>query len=170
MAKALSEGSLQSRSCIFATESLWLRRKLIIWLMSPFSLQRVCSTMNQVIKRSAIVGLCLTIDYFRSNSIHLQNRQYKSSTSYLSFLSQPQETDIFSWMIGNLNILALVYSFLLECNFHHLYIRKIFWMIEVNVVSYVSSTVFWKVIKSVYCPHKLIQLRQVQIWKAMRIF
>ena len=28
MAKALSEGSLQSRSCIFATESLWLRRKL----------------------------------------------------------------------------------------------------------------------------------------------
>lgn len=111
---------------VFSSEESSGLVNIIIRLMSPFSLQSVCSTMNQVIKRSAIVGLHLTIDYLRNNSIHLRNRRCKSSTSYLPFLSQPQETDALSWMIGNLSILALVYSFLLECNFHHLYIRGYF--------------------------------------------
>lgn len=37
---------------------------IIIWLMSSFSLRSVCNTMNQVIKRSATVGLHLTAAYY----------------------------------------------------------------------------------------------------------
>lgn len=99
-----------------------------IWLMSSFSLQSVCSTMKQVIKRSANLGLHLTTVYYILEMI-----QYGCAIGNINHLlhicmfyhSHKKLTSSSKWL-ETWASLHYFFFFLLECNFHYLYIRKYF--------------------------------------------
>lgn len=101
---------------------------IIIWLMSSFSLQNVCSTMNQVIKRSATAGLHLTTVY-----CILEMFQYGyviGSVNHLLHIytfyhSHKNLTFSFEWL-GTWESSHYFFFFLLGCNFHYFHIRKHF--------------------------------------------
>lgn len=114
---------------VISSEESYALVNIIIWLMNSFSLQSVCSTMNQVIKRSATAGLHLTTVYYILETIQCGctigsiNHLLHISRFYFS---HRKLTSFFFLMTGNLSILAKHVFFLCEWNFHYLHIKNHF--------------------------------------------